>query len=75
MKKLFVRAVVLNLWISSWLPFIYIIINLSKLDKSRLEWYVSFLLYLGGILIWAIAIGSSIFLYKIKGHDWSKYLE
>ncbi|MCM4153593.1 hypothetical protein DHD05_18525 [Arenibacter sp. N53] len=73
--KIFVRIVIINLWVGSWMPFLYIAIKLSKYDYDKLEWYVALLFFLVAILVWVVAIGSSIFLYKIEDHDWIKQLD
>ncbi|KKN36666.1 hypothetical protein LCGC14_0771330 [marine sediment metagenome] len=73
--KVFVKIVVLNLWIGSWLPFFYVALEITKLKNYDLEWYVILLYYIVAFLVWAIAIGSSIFLSKIQTHEWLNHLK
>ncbi len=65
----------LNLWICSWIPFLYMVKSIYELGKFQVEWYVTIFYWLTIIISWLIGIGSNIFLHKIKDHEWNKYDE
>ncbi|SDE84347.1 hypothetical protein SAMN05421636_10815 [Pricia antarctica] len=73
--KYFTRIIIFNLWIGSWMPFLWIAIKLSTINNYQIEWYIMAGFYVVALIFFALGWGSTIFLHKVKQHDWFKYLE